>query len=90
MVELKRYRRWSPDNQRAASDQVRRYVDAAQAVGGILVLFPSEDAVQTDERHDTVLAQIIEGEKMIVTVRIRPRPKAVQPSDPPDLAHNAT
>lgn len=90
VVELKRYRRWSPDNQRAASDQVRRYVDAAQAAGGILVLFPSEDAVQTDERHDTVLAQFIEGEKMIVTVRIRPRPKAVQPRDPPDLAHKAT
>lgn len=86
VVELKRYRRWSPDNQRAAFDQIRRYVDAAQATGGILFLLPSEDAIQTDERYDNVLAQIIEGEKMIVTVRIFPRQKAVQPGSQPDAA----
>jgi len=86
VVELKRYRRWTPDNQRAAFDQVRRYVDAAQAAGGILVLLPSEDAIPTDERYDKVLAQIVEGEKMIVTVRVLPLKKAVQPCSQPDAA----
>ena len=86
VVELKRYRRWSPDNQRAAFGQVRRYVDAAQATGGILLLLPSDDAIQTDERYDKVLAQITEEEKMIVTVRILPRQKAAQPGGQPDAA----
>ncbi|MCX7184456.1 MAG: hypothetical protein NTW90_04330 [Nitrosospira sp.] len=79
VVELKRYRRWTIDNQRTAFDQVRRYVDAAQAIGGILVLLPSKDAVQTDERYYQVLSEIIDDDKMIVTVRIPPRSKTVQP-----------
>ena len=79
VVELKRYRRWSLDNQRAAFDQVRRYVDAAQAIGGVLVLLPSKDAVQTDERYDKVLSETIDDNKMIVTVRILPRSKTVPP-----------
>lgn len=84
VVELKRYRRWSHDNQRAAFDQVRRYVDAAQATSGMLVLLPSKDAIQTDERYDEVLAKFIDDGKMIVTVRILPRSKTVQPGSQPD------
>jgi len=79
VIELKRYRRWSPENQHGASDQLRRYVDAAQAAGGILVLLPSKDSDQTDEQYDKVLAQGFNHDKMVVTIRVLPRPRAAQP-----------
>jgi hypothetical protein len=72
VIELKRYRRWSPDIERPARDQVRRYMEAAGAVLGVLLALPAPDAYPTDG-HDSVFAEPLDDDRYLVTIREVPK-----------------
>lgn len=82
VVELKRYRRWTADTERTALDQVRRYMDAADARGGILLVVPTPDAQAAGEKYNKTLAIPLDEERMMVVIRAR-SPKDVGNAETP-------
>lgn len=71
VLELKRYRRWTADTERTALDQVRRYMDVADARAGVLLMVPSPDAQAEGEMFSKTLSIPLDGERMMLVIRAR-------------------
>jgi hypothetical protein len=72
VIELERYKLWNPKIQRAAMDQVRRYMDTVGARLGIVLVAPTPDAEVTDEKYDKTLAIPLEDGRYLVMIRALP------------------
>jgi len=72
IIELKRYRFWSPDVHQAAMDQLRRYMDGVGARLGIVLVVPTQDAEIKDEKYDKTIAVPLEDGRYLVMIRTLP------------------
>jgi len=78
ILEVKRYRKWSKAAQRAAIDQLRRYLNSSDIPHGILFLYPASDAEPTDEQYDKVIVDHLDSDRFISTIRFLPKNKKMK------------
>jgi len=73
VIELKRYKSWSPKSHQAVMDQVRRYMDSVGARLGVALVVPTPDAEVTGEQYDKTIAVPLEDDRYLVMIRTLPQ-----------------
>lgn len=75
VIELKRYQRWRQSIEKTSKDQIRRYMSAADAEVGILILVPVKGTMDDKETSAITMASKLEDGRYFVVIRGVPRPE---------------
>ncbi|MCP3963212.1 MAG: hypothetical protein GY719_35680 [bacterium] len=73
VVEVKRLRRWSGPQRRSAMDQLKRYVTAANAIGGVVLITPPPNARESEPEHIHVVVETLGADRMLTAIHVAPK-----------------